>query len=397
MTTSKQILVINCGSSSVKFALLPKDSREPLLSGLAECLGLADARITFKTSEGKKTESLDGGRHEEAMSALTRFMENHGWLDGVAAVGHRIVHGGERFQASVLVDDGVIEGIEACSSLAPLHNPGHLVGIRAARAAFPALPQAVVFDTAFHQTLPRAAYMYAIPQRFYHDYGVRRYGMHGTSHRFIASETVATLGLDPERHGILIAHLGNGASATAVSNGRCVDTTMGMTPLEGLVMGTRSGDIDPAAVTFIARKEGLDLDGIDSLLNKQSGLLGISGLSSDCRALEDAAAEGNKDAQLALDMFAHRLARLLGGLASSLERLDALVFTGGIGENSSLLREKTLARLKIFGFAIDPAANERAVRGAGGLISRPGSVMAMVMATNEEWMIARDTAELAGL
>ncbi|KMN32758.1 MULTISPECIES: acetate/propionate family kinase [Chromobacterium] len=397
MTTSSEILVINCGSSSLKFALLPKGSSEPLLSGLAECLGLADSRIIFKTAEGKKTESLNGGSHAEAMEALTRFMGEHEWLDSVAAIGHRIVHGGERFQASALITDEVLAGIEECCALAPLHNPGHLVGIRAAQKAFPKLPQVVVFDTAFHQTMPKPAYMYAVPQRFYKEYGVRRYGMHGTSHRFIAGETVAELKLDPANHGILIAHLGNGASASAVKNGKCMDTTMGMTPLEGLIMGTRSGDIDPAAVTFIARKEGLDLDGIDNLLNKQSGLLGISGVSSDCRALEEAAAEGNVDAQLALDMFAHRLARLLGGLATSLERIDALVFTGGIGENSSLLREKTLNHMKVLGFAVDAAANERAVRGNTGVISQPGSTTALVMATNEEWMIAKDTADLAGI
>lgn len=397
MTTLPHILVINCGSSSVKFALLPAASREPVVSGLAECLGLDDARITFKTGDGKHTASLNGGKHAEAMTALTGFLAEHDWLGSVAAVGHRIVHGGERFQQSALITPEVIEGIEACCALAPLHNPGHLVGIRAAQQAFPALPQVVVFDTAFHQTLPKSAYLYAIPQRYHRDYGVRRYGMHGTSHRFIAAETIAALGLDPADNGILIAHLGNGASASAISHGRCVDTTMGMTPLEGLVMGTRSGDIDPAAVTYIARREGLDLDGIDTLLNKQSGLLGVSGISSDCRALEEAAEAGHPDARLALDMFAHRLARLLGGLATSLTRLDALVFTGGIGENSSLLREMTLARLSLLGFSVDAAANQLAVRGIGGVISGPGSVAALVMPTNEEWMIARDTAELAGL
>ncbi len=397
MTTLPHILVINCGSSSVKFALLPAASREPVVSGLAECLGLDDARITFKTADGKHTASLNGGKHAEAMAALTGFLAEHDWLGSVAAVGHRIVHGGERFQQSALITPEVIEGIEACCALAPLHNPGHLVGIRAAQQAFPALPQVVVFDTAFHQTLPKSAYLYAIPQRYHRDYGVRRYGMHGTSHRFIAAETIAALGLDPADNGILIAHLGNGASASAISHGRCVDTTMGMTPLEGLVMGTRSGDIDPAAVTYIARREGLDLDGIDTLLNKQSGLLGVSGISSDCRALEEAAEAGHPDARLALDMFAHRLARLLGGLATSLTRLDALVFTGGIGENSSLLREMTLARLSLLGFSVDAAANQLAVRGIGGVISGPGSVAALVMPTNEEWMIARDTAELAGL
>jgi acetate kinase len=396
-TATPLILVINCGSSSLKFALQEIDAREPLLSGLAECLGLHDSRITVKSAEGKTTESLDGGSHAAAMEVLTRHLQERDLLDKVAAIGHRIVHGGERFHASTLVTDEVLADIEACCELAPLHNPGHLIGIRAALAAFPGLPQVTVFDTAFHQTMPPAAFRYAVPKRFYTDYGVRRYGMHGTSCRYVALESVRMLELDPADHGIIIAHLGNGASATAVKNGQCVDTTMGMTPLEGLIMGTRSGDIDPAAVTYIARRENLDLDGIDHLLNKQSGLLGISGLSSDCRALEEAAAAGNPDARLALEMFAHRLARLVGGLATSLDRFDALIFTGGIGENSALVRRLTLEHLRIFGFHIDDMANEHAVRGQAGVITQPNGPTAAVINTNEECMIARDTAELAGL
>jgi acetate kinase len=389
------ILVINCGSSSLKFALQPVDSQEPLMSGLAECLGLHDARISYKTGGEKFTETLNGGSHAEAMEAVTRALSTRGLLAQVAAVGHRIVHGGERFHASVLVDDEVMAGIEACCELAPLHNPGHLVGIRAAQKAFPGLPQVTVFDTAFHQTMAPESFLYAIPMRLYKEYGVRRYGMHGTSCRYVAEAAVRELGLDPKNHGIIIAHLGNGASATAVKNGECVDTTMGMTPLEGLIMGTRSGDIDPAAVTYIARREKLDLDGIDHLLNKESGLLGISGLSSDCRALEEAAHDGHKEAQLALDMFAHRLARLVGGLATSLDKLDAIVFTGGIGENSVLLRQMALKNLQIFGFKLDDEANKRATRGQGGVITKEGGPIALVTNTNEEWMIARDTARLA--
>lgn len=394
-TATSLILVINCGSSSLKFALQPDNAQQPILSGLAECLGLDDARITFKTATDKFSQSLHGGRHAEAMEAVTQMLSEQGLLSQVKAVGHRIVHGGEHFHASVLVDEQVISGIEACCELAPLHNPGHLVGIRAAQRAFPGLPQVTVFDTAFHQTMAPEAYLYAVPLRFYQQYGVRRYGMHGTSCRFVSAETIRELELDPDDHGIVIAHLGNGASATAVKNGHCVDTTMGMTPLEGLIMGTRSGDIDPAAVTYIARRELLDLDGIDHLLNKQSGLLGISGLSSDCRALEEAAALGNSEARLALEMFAHRLARLVGGLVASLHRFDALVFTGGIGENSSLLRRMTLERLQVLGIQIDEEANQRAVRGQSGKISRGSGPVALVVNTNEEWMIARDTAELA--
>jgi acetate kinase len=396
MTTANSlILVINCGSSSLKFALQPENAQQPMISGLAECLGLDDARISFKTAAGKFSESLNGGRHAEAMAVVTRILAELDLLPQVKAIGHRIVHGGEHFHASTLVDENVIAGIEACCELAPLHNPGHLVGIRAAQQAFPGLPQVTVFDTAFHQSMPAEAYLYAVPLRFYHDYGVRRYGMHGTSCRFVSTEAVRELGLDPQDHGMVIAHLGNGASATAIKNGQSVDTSMGMTPLEGLIMGTRCGDIDPAAVTYIARREHLDLDGIDHLLNKQSGLLGISGLSSDCRALEEAAATGHSEARLALDMFAHRLARVIGALVSSLHRFDALVFTGGIGENSALLRRMTLERLQVLGIQIDEEANQRAVRGQSGLISRTGGPAVLVVNTNEEWMIARDTAALA--
>lgn len=389
------ILVINCGSSSLKYSLQPMDSPTPVLSGLAECLGLADARIIANDGKEKVQTSLNGGSHAEAMASLTATLGQQNLLTRVAAIGHRIVHGGERFSASVLIDDNVIDDIEACCELAPLHNPSHLVGIRAAQQAFPGLPQVAVFDTAFHQSMAPVAYRYAVPSRFYTDLGVRRYGMHGTSCRYVAQEAVRMLKLDPANHGIIIAHLGNGASATAVRNGLSVDTTMGMTPLEGLIMGTRSGDIDPAAVTYIARREQLNLDGIDQLLNQQSGLLGISGVSSDCRALEEAAMAGNADAELALEMFVHRLARLVGGLATALDRLDAIVFTGGIGENSVRIRRRTLERLALFGFRLDDAANQKAVRGQAGIISAANSPIAAVINTNEECMIALDTARLA--
>ncbi|WP_028534936.1 acetate/propionate family kinase [Paludibacterium yongneupense] len=392
-----QILVINCGSSSLKFALIPVGETEPSLSGLAECLYLDDARIIFKTAEGKETESLNGGDHGTALDALIHFLERHGWRDSVVAVGHRVVQGGDLFKASVLIDDSVLKGIEDVSSLAPLHNPGHLIGMRGAIKCFPTLPQVAVFDTAFHQTMPPAAYMYAIPTKFYEDYAIRRYGFHGTSHRFIAGEAVKTLKLDPQNHGIVIAHLGNGASATAVKNGKSVDTTMGLTPLEGLIMGTRSGDIDPAIMYFLNKNAGMSPEEIDNMLNKQSGLLGISGISSDCRTLEEAAAAGDERAKLALDMFVHRLARHIGGLASSLDHLDALIFTGGIGENSVLIRKMTMDRLKTLGVVPDYAANELATRGKSGIISKAGGPIVAVINTNEEWMIANDTAELAGI
>jgi acetate kinase len=307
-----------------------------------------------------------------------------------------VVHGGERFTGSVVVTPEVIADIEACSALAPLHNPAALLGLRVALKRLASIPHVAVVDTAFHQTMAPEAFLYALPMSLYRDHAVRRYGFHGTSHRFVAQETVALLDLDPQDHGLVIAHLGNGASATAVQDGRSVDTSMGMTPLEGLVMGTRSGDIDAGAVLHIMRTSGLGADAMDALLNKQSGLLGLSELSNDCRELEAAAADGHAGAQLALDVFAHRLARCIGGLATNLRRLDAVVFTGGIGENSVRLRAMTLARLGPLGLTLDSAANARLTGGVGGVISVSAATpRAVVVATNEEWMIACDTAQLA--
>ncbi|WP_304610547.1 acetate/propionate family kinase [Oryzibacter oryziterrae] len=391
------ILVINCGSSSLKFALYSTDQRGPLLSGLAECLGQADASMRIDADGARVKTSLDGANHAGALAALTRELDARGLLKGIAAVGHRVVHGGERFTASALITPDVIAGIEACVPLAPLHNPANLIGIKAAIAALPGVRQVAVFDTAFHQTMPKAAYLYALPLAYYRDLGVRRYGFHGTSHRYVAAEAVRELGLDPLDHGIVIAHLGNGASATAVLNGRSVDTTMGLTPLEGLVMGTRAGDVDFGALLYIARRTGVDLDGLDTLLNRKSGLLGLSELSNDCRTLVAAAEEGNQQAADALDVFVHRLARHIGGLATSLPRLDAVIFTGGIGENSAPIRAKTLGRLKSLGIELDADANAGIFGGKRGLISTGRTPAALVVPTDEEWMIAEDTADLAGL
>ncbi len=390
------ILVVNCGSSSLKFALMPDDGgTEPVLSGLAERLGQPEAGITFKTSDGsKQADGLNGGDHSAALNAVIGFIEKRGWLPDVTAVGHRLVHGGEKFHASVLINDDVIKTMEECSPLAPLHNPANLLGVQVARKLLPSLPQVGVFDTAFHQTMPKEAYLYAIPMEYYRDHGVRRYGFHGTSHRYVAGIAVERLGLDPNNHGLVIAHLGNGASATAIKNGKSVDTTMGLTPLEGLVMGTRSGDIDPGVLFYLADRTGMGLKDLDNMLNRKSGLLGISELSNDCRAIEEAAAKGHEGAQTALDMFAHRLARLSAGLAMSLDRFDAMIFTGGIGENSPLLRKMTIERMKPFGFVLDDEANERCFRGGEGVISKAGP-KAVVIGTNEELMIAKDTAELA--
>ncbi len=391
------VLVINCGSSSLKFAVIPASGGAPVVSGLAECLGLPDSRLTVKIDGRKDEQSLDGGAHERALAAILKELDKAGLLKDIAAVGHRAVHGGERFSASTLATPEMLADLEKLSDLAPLHNPVNLLGIRACIALLPNVPQVAVFDTAFHQTMPPAAYAYAIPQAYYRDYGVRRYGFHGTSHRYVAGETVRILKLDPNDHGLVIAHLGNGCSATAVLNGKSVDTTMGMTPLEGLVMGTRSGDIDFGAAAHIGRAAGLDLGGVETMLNKSSGLLGLSELSSDCRDLQAAAESGHKGARLALDVFVHRLARHIGGLATSLPRLDALVFTGGIGENSAPVRAATLKRLTVFGFTLDEEANAATVRGKAGPISGKAGPVALVVPTDEEGLIARDAARIAGL
>jgi len=391
------VLVVNCGSSSLKFTILPAEGGMPLVSGLAERLGLPDAELGVKADGSKTVVAMTGNDHAAALKAVLANLESRGLLQHVAVVGHRVAHGGERFAESVLATPDVLADIEKVSALAPLHNPANLAGIRACLAGLPTVPQAVAFDTAFHQTLAPAAYVYATPRDLYETYGVRRYGFHGTSHRYVAAKTERMLGLPPHDHGLIVAHLGNGASATAILDGRSIDTTMGMTPLEGLVMGTRSGDIDFGAVAHVGRMTGRDLASMEAMLNKESGLLGLSGLSSDCRTLEAAAEEGHAGARLALDVFVHRLARHIGGLATSLRRFDALAFTGGIGENSSRVRAMTLNRLAIFGFELDAAANAACVGGRGGSISRGAGPIAVVVPTDEESLIAADAARLAGL
>jgi acetate kinase len=396
-TNPSLILVLNSGSSSLKFAIHDTMSRAPLLSGLAERLGGDNPEITFKDSDGKRQLALGEASHASALDAVLAELSHRGWLGALTAVGHRVVHGGERFTKSTVVTPEVLNDIEACSALAPLHNPPAVLGIRVALGRLSAIPHVVVFDTAFHQTMKPEAYLYALPMSLYREQRVRRYGFHGTSHRFVAQEAVTLLGLDRADHGLVIAHLGNGASATAVQDGVSVDTSMGMTPLEGLVMGTRCGDIDAGAVLHIMRSHGLDPDQMDALLNKKSGLLGLSELSNDCRELEAAAKRGDQGAEIALDVFAHRLAHHIGGLAMALRRLDALVFTGGIGENSVRVRAMTLARLRPLGLELDSAANALITGGAAGVISPVGATpRAAVVATNEEWMIACDTATLAG-
>ncbi|MCD0157007.1 acetate kinase [Deinococcus sp. 6GRE01] len=390
-------LVLNCGSSSVKFALLDVRSGAVGLSGLAERLGSGDASARLDLPGGRRSVPLPGGTYAEAFAVIAGALDELGVRGDVGAVGHRVVHGGERFSEPALITPEVLDAVRACVPLAPLHNPANIAGIEAARAAFPHLPQVAVFDTAFHQSMPEVAFRYAVPEAWYRQHGVRRYGFHGTSHAFVAAEAAQVLGRPLEDLNLVTAHLGNGCSVCAVAGGRSVDTSMGLTPLEGLVMGTRSGDVDPGLHDFIARQAGLSLSEVTAALNRESGLLGLSGLSNDMRELEEAAARGHAGARLALEAFVYRLAKQMAGMAVALGRVDALVFTGGIGENSAAVRGAVLARLGVLGAAVDPALNARAVRGESGLISPEGSLPALVVNTNEELMIARQTQDvLAG-
>ena len=389
------VLVINCGSSSLKFAVINPKTEEEGINGIAERLGSPEASITWKLNGEKSTQQLGEAAHDAAIEALLGLLRDNHLIENIAAVGHRVVHGGEAFTSSTLVTDEVLTAIENTSHLAPLHNPANLTGILAAQKFFPELPQIVVFDTAFHQTMPAESFMYAIPHSLYKNHGVRRYGFHGTSYRYVAEATAEMLNLDINNSGILIAHLGNGASACAVKNGKSVDTSMGLTPLEGLVMGTRSGDVDPNLFSFLNKECGYSLDEITDILNKKSGLLGLSEIDNDCRTIENAAAEGNERAQLTINVFCNVLAKKLAGFATELGgKIDALVFTGGIGENSSTIRKNVLDRLAVLGFEVAEQVNKDMFRGKCGVITKEGSTVAAVIATNEELMIARDTAAL---
>ena len=397
MSIASLVLVINCGSSSLKFALIPFAEGAPVLSGLAEKLGLDDACITFKDNAGNKSShKLPEASHLSALKVLFDELDQRQLLSAVKAIGHRVAHGGSEFKHSVALNAQVIEKIRALSGLAPLHNPANLIGIDATMALLPEVAQVAVFDTAFHQTLAPEAYTYAIPLEYQERYQVRRYGFHGTSHRYIAQEAVKEFSLDPTDHGILIAHLGNGSSVCAVKNGKSVDTSMGMTPLEGLVMGTRCGDLDFGAAAYIASCTGQTIDSLYKMMNNQSGLYGLSGLSSDCRTLQEARSQGNERATLAIDVMVHRLTRHLGAHLASLHRLDALIFTGGIGENSALVRELTVKRLGVFGLQLDEEKNQQTFGGQGCVISKANSPLVAVIPTNEEKMIALDAAAISG-
>lgn len=385
------IIVVNCGSSSLKFALLKVEGEQCVFKGLAERLGTQEAVLKTERDGVKKEIPIPGATHHEALQAAAGMMEGL----RPRAIGHRVVHGGEQFTGSVRIDDAVMAAIERCASLAPLHNPANLTGVMTARELFPGLPQVVVFDTAFHQTLPEKAWLYAIPRSYYEDFGVRRYGFHGTSHHYVALETARLLGKPAEQTSLVIMHLGNGCSACAIRDGRSVDTTMGLTPCEGLVMGTRSGDVDPALHQFLQDQTGMRLSEITAVLNSQSGLLGISGLSNDMRTLSEAARDGHERARLAIDVFCYRLAKSVCGLMAALDSINALVFTGGIGENSAEVRSLTAAHMKIFGVIIDETKNASHGRNDHGAISSSASrIPCMVVPTNEELMIARETMRL---
>jgi acetate kinase len=394
------VLVLNSGSSSLKFALVDPASGKRSFEGEAERLGTHDAAISIRTTAGDTTTKPhplpvpSPGDHRRALSTVIEKLDEAGLKRDVDAVGHRVVHGGEAFTDAALVTDAVEAAIEDAARLAPLHNPANLLGIRAARAAFPHLPQVAVFDTAFHHSMPEAAFRYAVPEAWYREHGVRKYGFHGTSYRYVTARAAASLGKPLGDLELLVAHLGNGCSACAVRGGRSVDTTMGLTPLAGLVMGTRSGDLDPSVVAYVASRLGEGADGVTRALNQRAGLLGLSGLSNDMRGLLEARDRGHEGAALAVDVFCHRLAVQLLGLAAALTRVDAVVFTGGIGEHAAPIRAAAIAKLWPLGARIDERANAK--HGAPtGLVSAAGTLAVYVIPTDEEQMIAEDTRRVA--
>ena len=393
------VLVINCGSSSLKFQLINSESEEVLAKGLCERIGI-DGRLTYQPAGGDKAVSEKAmPTHTEAIQfvidaltdAETGVVKS---LDEIGAVGHRVVHGGEKFASSVVITEDVLKAIEECNDLAPLHNPANLIGINACQKLMPNTPMVAVFDTAFHQTMPEKAYLYGLPYEYYEKYKVRRYGFHGTSHSFVSKHAAEFLGLDLDNSKIIVAHLGNGASISAVLNGKCVDTSMGLTPLEGLVMGTRSGDMDPAIMEYLAKKEDLDMAGVMNVLNKKSGVFGLSkGLSSDFRDLTAAMNDGNPYANAAIEVFCYRVAKYIGSYSAAMNGVDAIAFTAGIGENVAIVRQKVCECLEYLGVSLDQEANK--LFGDDRLISTADSkVKVAVIPTNEELAIARETVAL---
>lgn len=393
-----KVLVINCGSSSLKYQLIDSETEIALAVGLCERIGI-DGRLNHTPNGGEKVVIEQAmPDHEVAirmvLDALTN--ENYGViknLDEIDAIGHRLVHGGEKFTKSVIIDDEVIAGVEECSPLAPLHNPANLIGVRACQAIMPGVPNIGVFDTAFHQTMEPVAYMYGLPYEYYEKYKVRRYGFHGTSHSFVSKRAIQMLNLDPDNSKIIVCHLGNGSSISAVKNGKVVDTSMGMTPMEGLVMGTRCGDMDPTIVEYLAHSLNKSLEEVMVILNKKSGVLGISGVSSDFRDLDKASNEGNERAKLAVEVFSYRTAKYIGSYIAAMNGVDAIVFTAGLGENNIVVREQILDHFGYMGITLDKEANQ--IRGEEKIISTPDSkVTVAVIPTNEELAIAHETVAL---
>ena len=393
-----KILVINCGSSSLKYQLFNMDNEEVMVKGLVERIGIEGSRLVQKNNGDEFVIEEAMENHTQAVSHVFDALidSEHGVissLDEIDAVGHRFVHGGEKATKSALINDEVKAIIEDSAKFAPLHNPANLMGLKACEELLPNVPNVAVFDTAFHQTMPAKTFLYGIDYKYYEEDGIRKYGFHGTSHNYITNRAAELLEKKVEETNIISAHLGNGSSITAVKEGKSFDTSMGLTPLEGLVMGTRSGDLDPAVVTYIEQKDKVSAEEMDTILNKKSGVLGISGVSSDFRDLEEAAKEGNQRAQYALDIFTTRVKRYIAGYMAEIGKVDAIVFTGGIGENSIELRKEIMKGFEQFGIEIDDEANN--IRGGEHLISKADSkVKIMVVATNEELMIARDTKNL---
>ena len=394
------VLVINCGSSSLKFQPISAKTEKVLAKGLCERIGI-DGRLTYQPAGGEKEKSdLAMPTHTEAIQFVIDALTNEKTgvvksLDEIGAVGHRLVHGGEKFASSVVITDEVKKAVEECNDLAPLHNPANLIGVAACEKLMPGTPMVAVFDTAFHQTMPEKAYMYGLPYEYYEKYKVRRYGFHGTSHSFVSKRAAEVMGKSYDEVKTIVCHLGNGSSVSAVLNGKCVDTSMGLTPLEGLVMGTRSGDIDPAIMEFIAKKENLDIEGVMEVLNKKSGVFGISGgLSSDFRDLTDAMNAGDKKAKIAMDVFSYRVAKYIGSYAAAMNGVDDIVFTAGIGENDDYVREEVCKYLGYLGVDFDSEVN-KGLRGKEAELTKEGSkVKVFVIPTNEELAIARETLAL---
>ena len=395
-----KILVLNCGSSSIKYALYNMDTKEVMTSGGAERVGLDGAFVKVKLANSEKKQIMhDIPEHTEGVKFIFSLLTDPEIgvikdLSEIDAVGHRMVHGGEKFNKSVLLNEEVLKVFEECSDLAPLHNPANLKGVNAVTELMPGLPQVGVFDTAFHQTMPDYAYMYAVPYEFYEKYGIRRYGFHGTSHRYVAQRVCDFLGVNPAEKKVITCHIGNGASIAAVDGGKCVDTSMGLTPLEGVMMGTRSGDIDGGAVAFLQKKLSLDADGISDLLNKKSGVLGITGISSDMREVEAACENGEPKAVLAMNMYNYRIKKYIGAYAAAMGGVDIIVFTAGVGENQWSTRQEACEGLEFLGVKIDKELN-KGLRGVEKVISTADSkVTVCIIPTDEELMIATDTMNL---